>query len=50
MDSTPEFIWWYRLKHPGMVLTEKTDSGRGNRWREYGPTGCSHGEHYRAVN
>ncbi len=21
MDSTPEFIWWYRLKHPGMVLS-----------------------------
>lgn len=21
MDSTYEFIWWYRLKHPGMVLS-----------------------------
>ncbi len=21
MDSTKEFIWWYRLGHPGMVLT-----------------------------
>lgn len=21
MDSTPEFIWWYRLKHPGLVLS-----------------------------
>lgn len=21
MDSTKEFIWWYRLKHPGLVLT-----------------------------